>query len=56
MPSLMGIPKFAIPDAKSFVTKHCIDRLKNKDKTVRNMEFWLFAEHEKTEEMIRFLI
>ena len=56
MPSLMGIPKFAIPDAKSFVTKHCIDRLKNKEKTVRNMEFWLFAEHEKTEEMIRCLI
>lgn len=56
MPSLMGIPKEFINDAKQFVTKHCIDRLKNKDKTVRNMEFWLYAEQENTEEIIRFLI
>ena len=49
MPSLMGIPKHAVPEAKQFVTKHCIERLKNKEKTVRNMEFWLFAEHENSE-------
>lgn len=55
MPSLMGIPKAYIADAKTFVTKHCIERLKNKDKTVRNMEFWLFAEHENSEEILRFL-
>jgi hypothetical protein len=51
----MGVPKAFISDAKSFVTKHCIERLKNKDKTVRNMEFWLFAEHENSEEILRFL-
>lgn len=56
MPSLMGIPKHAVSEAKQFVTKHCIERLKNKEKTVRNMEFWLFAEQENSEEIIRFLI
>ena len=56
MPSLMAVEKYAIADAKLFVTKHCIERLKNKDKTVRNMEFWLFAQNENSEEMIRFLV
>jgi len=56
MPSLMGIPKHAVPDAKQFVTKHCIERLKNKEKTVHNMEFWLYAESENSEQIINFLI
>jgi hypothetical protein len=52
MPSLMGIPKHAVSEAKQFVTRHCIERLKNKEKTVRNMEFWLFAEQENSEQII----
>jgi hypothetical protein len=48
MPSLMGVPRHAISEAKAFVTNHCIGRLKNKDKTVRNMQFWLYAEQEES--------
>lgn len=37
------------------MTQHCIARLKNKEKTVRNMEFWLFVENDNNEQFLRFL-
>ena len=55
MPSLMGVPKSSVNTARKFVTEHCIVRLKNKEKTVRNMEFWLYVENDNNEEFLRFL-
>ena len=55
MPSLMGVPRHAVADAKNFVTRHCIERNKNKEKTVRNMEFWLYAEQENCQPILEFL-
>ena len=45
----------ALDDALSYVTEHCIKKMKSKEKTVHNLAIYFYAEREKPDEMLDFL-
>lgn len=55
MPALMGCPDDRVVFARKFVTDYCINLKKEKDSSVHNMSFYLFAKSENLEELVTFL-
>ena len=55
MPALMGCPDDRVVVARKFVTDYCINLKKEKDSSVHNMSFYLFAKSENLDELVIFL-
>ena len=55
IPALHGIPKQAIVAATDFLIDYCIKRRHSRAKSVHNMAFYLYTEHENGEQLITYL-
>jgi len=55
MPALMGCPDDRVVSARKFVIDYCINLRKEKDSSVHNMSFYLFAKSDNLEELVTFL-
>lgn len=55
MPALMGCPDERVTVARRFVTEYCINLRRERDSSVHNMSFYLFAKSENLDELVVFL-
>jgi hypothetical protein len=55
MPALMGTPDNSITFARKFVQEHCITLKREKDSSVHNMCFYLYAKSDNLEELVNYL-